>query len=333
MDALYECDLSAGLRERVADWLLNLPEEGASEEALARWVALNIKPDTSAPDKNEMERFCRLVEVLNIEERGADTEKAKRRRVFDRRFATWAAAMVSVLIAAGAGLMVFDGERTADIEFYDVTEVVLEADGDGEKFTLPDGSNVTLEEGSRVVYWDDFVSDRRVGLDGEAFFDVACDEANPFTVNNEGLSVVVLGTEFKMKARNNIPEAEIVLVSGSVAVEIGDQRHRLAPNHRMTLDKSTLSVVEHSHVGPGEMMRVTGGDLNIDNLHAVDALRMVADYFGKKLVVEEGLGSRNYLNIVLPRDVTLEKALVILGRLSDNAKFKVQGDAIHVSRK
>jgi ferric-dicitrate binding protein FerR (iron transport regulator) len=332
LDALYKCDLSEELQKKVSDWLLSIPAGGVSEEAFVRWVSLNIKPDTSAPDKDVMEKFNRLVEVLNIEKRVHDTGKTRRRRVFDRRFALRAAAvLVPVLIAAGAGFLVFDKGRTAETD--DVAETVLRADGGSEEFTLPDGSKVTLEEGSRWVYSSDFVSARSAKLDGEAFFEVVRDTAHPFTVTGEGLRVVVLGTAFKMKARNDVPTAEVVLVSGSIVVEIGESRHELEPGYRLALDKSILAVTEHSQVGAGAMLRITGSDLAIVNLHAGEALRLVADYYGKRLVMEEGLVTKDHLNLVLPVDVSLENALGILNRLSDGAKFTINGDAIHVSRK
>lgn len=337
IEALYGHDLSAELHERLRDWLLGIPEGGVSEETLAQWFAANIEPDVSIPGKEERERFRRLSEMLAIDIREERAPEEKRRRVFNRRFAARAAAvLVPVLVVAGASLLLLGDKEAAEVDSHDVAEIILVADNEGgkERFTLPDGSNVTLEHGSKLVYASDFATGRRVRLDGEAFFEVARDTVHPFSVNNGDLRVVVLGTKFKMTAHDAQPEAEVILVSGSVAVEIGELSQKLAPNDRLRLDKSTLSVTEHSQLGPGAIMRAAGSDLCIEDVRIVEALGIAADYFEKKIVIEEeGLELQDRLNIILPHDMSFEAALASLSRLSENAKFEVTGDTILVSKK
>jgi transmembrane sensor len=67
-------------------------------------------------------------------------------------------------------------------------------------YTLPDGSEVTLNAGSKISFarfgWSD---DRHVVLEGEAFFQVT--KGNSFTVESEAGTVTVLGTSFNVSAR------------------------------------------------------------------------------------------------------------------------------------
>jgi ferric-dicitrate binding protein FerR (iron transport regulator) len=336
VEALFECDLSNELHERLRDWLLDIPEGGISEQILLEWIEKNIKPDGSMPRKEARARFRQIARALGIEEHELRAGgKARRKAAFRSRTVRVAASVAGILAAAGVSLLVFEGEKRPEAELCAATEVTLQAaGGEGcERFTLPDGSRVRLKNGSTLVYSSDFVSDRRVGLDGEAFFEVTGDALRPFSVSNGGLNVMVLGTKFRMTAHDDIPEAEIVLVSGSVAVELGGTRHEMPPCHRMLLDKSTLSVVDHSEVGPGTIMRITDSDLLIENVNAVEALRIVADYFGKAFVMEEGMGAEESLNIMVPRGMTVESALVSLNRLSENAKLSISGDKIYVSGK
>lgn len=53
-------------------------------------------------------------------------------------------------------------------------------------------------------------------LAGAAFFEVARDEAAPFTVATDDLRVRVLGTAFCVQAYENSGQAEVVLEHGSV---------------------------------------------------------------------------------------------------------------------
>lgn len=329
IDALFKGNGSVELHERLVDWFLNSED---NDEAFSQWAALNIKPDTAKPGKEEMEKFRRLAKVLNIKHDVGS--KAPARRFFEGGLATRVAAvLVPVLIAVDAALLIFDNRgREATVEFYDVTQVVLQATGESEEFALPDGTKVTLRGSSKLRYPSDFPTERTVELDGEALFDVTRNEKHPFTVHSEQLSVVVLGTKFKVTASRDAPEAEIVLLSGSVAVELGTASHRLTPGHRMTLDRETLSVVGQEELSAGEMARLSGSDLEIDNTSATDALRVVADYYGKSLTVTGKLPVEYRWSIVLPHRMSPEEAMEVLNRLSDDERFEIMGDAIHVYR-
>ncbi len=91
----------------------------------------------------------------------------------------------------------------------------------GQKVTtvLPDGTKVKLNSGSKLIVPEHFAGAlREVTLIGEAFFEVARDEARPFHVNVEGgMKVVVLGTSFIVDASNE-RENVVAVRSGRVQV-------------------------------------------------------------------------------------------------------------------
>lgn len=329
IEALAENHLSPELHGRLREWFLGVPENGVAEEALAEWAAQNATPDTIAPGRKEKEKFRRLVEMLEKEERGDRAAVSKRRFVPVRRWAWRAAAvLVPVLTAVGGAFLLFhDRAKEGTVLFH------AESGGGHETFTLPDGSNVTLEPGSTLAYSGDFVSDRRVDLDGQAFFDVTHDPVHPFSVHHDGFHVAALGTEFHVKAHNHLPEAEIVLVSGSVRVEMGDHRLELLPEQKLVLDKAMLAVVELSQAGPGTLMRVMHHDLKIDKTHVREALAVVADYFDKEFFIEDVLWEDDSLDIVLPHDAPIETAILYLNALTETVKCYVVEDTIRVSGK
>lgn len=81
--------------------------------------------------------------------------------------------------------------------------------------TLADGTEVTLNAGSRLRYPEDFVGERReVELKGEAFFKVTKDR-RPFVVRVDSASVRVYGTRFNVKLMKN-RIIETVLVEGRI---------------------------------------------------------------------------------------------------------------------
>lgn len=85
---------------------------------------------------------------------------------------------------------------------------------------LPDGTTAWLNAGSALSYPVAFApsGQRRVKLEGEAYFDVAHDRARPFLVETKGQPVEVLGTEFNLTAYANETAVTTTLIEGRVRV-------------------------------------------------------------------------------------------------------------------
>lgn len=85
---------------------------------------------------------------------------------------------------------------------------------------LADGSIAELGSGTSLTYRRFRARDeRRVALEGEAFFDVA-EGDRPFVVETFNASITVLGTRFNVRAwpSDPMPETSVALESGRVAV-------------------------------------------------------------------------------------------------------------------
>lgn len=121
----------------------------------------------------------------------------------------------------------------------------------GKEFSLrlSDGTQVWLNSESSLVFPVRFGDGpREVTVTGEAYFDVAHDEAHPFVVKTENLSVRVLGTAFNVRAHAADPLTEVVLERGSVRLQTpeGYNLVRLHPNQRAVFDaaKDDIEVEE-----------------------------------------------------------------------------------------
>lgn len=87
------------------------------------------------------------------------------------------------------------------------------------QLTLPDGTEVWLNSASSLSYPSRFDgAERRVTLEGEAYFAVSRDTEKPFRVVTSGQTVEVLGTEFNVSAYTDEPETRTTLVEGRVRV-------------------------------------------------------------------------------------------------------------------
>lgn len=96
---------------------------------------------------------------------------------------------------------------------------------------LPDGSEVTLNAGSKIVYGLEYGKKlREVTLVGEGYFKVAKQKEKPFIVHTANADIKALGTEFNVKAYPEENVVETILVEGSVAVNAVNIESRLQEN-------------------------------------------------------------------------------------------------------
>ena len=114
------------------------------------------------------------------------------------------------------------------------------------RVTLEDGTEVWLNAQSRLIYPETFSQDeRRVSVEGEAYFRVARDEHKPFIVETDGQLIQVLGTEFNVHSYAEDKTVETTLVKGSIAMkpaDTGDAHLVLTPGHQAIFDKSAHDI-------------------------------------------------------------------------------------------
>lgn len=109
---------------------------------------------------------------------------------------------------------------------------------------LADGTKVMLGAGSRLTYPQEFSDSRReVMLSGQAFFEVTPDKKHPFVVKTSNMDITVLGTSFEVFSYDGDKQAETILLTGKVKVEIPDNKalegkiYRLASDEKLTYDE------------------------------------------------------------------------------------------------
>lgn len=155
------------------------------------------------------------------------------------RWLRGAAAAILLLVVAGAAF--HQGERHATTAFSDITaEAPL---GSQIKLTLPDGSQVWLNAGSRITYSQGFgITGRDLHLEGEGYFEVFRNTDLPFGIHTPELNVTVVGTRFNFRNYPEDQEATLCLLEGKVAVENQVKEmplQFLLPSDKMSLDKKT----------------------------------------------------------------------------------------------
>ena len=186
-------------------WLTGHPDKRPVLEEAKRLV-LAIKVREVEPSPETLHRIW-----ANIDAATQSQGKPVRRIAFLRLLPYAAAASVAFLLF---------------FIFRDPTKVVLTENAQQFALNLPDGSKVNVNAATEIRYrpgkWE---KERRIQLDGEAFFEVTKGES--FVVETKLGNVEVLGTSFNVKSRDGI--FEVSCRSGRVRVSSGASRQVLSP--------------------------------------------------------------------------------------------------------
>ena len=122
------------------------------------------------------------------------------KRTSRRRFFSIAAA-VAVIVACLAVFFLSGDGRT----------YLSNPDQTLATFSLPDGSSLTLQQGSTASYDAETynVTARSVELAGQAYFEVHSDATRPFLVQHAGGELRVTGTAFNLRTDGDLMEVEV----------------------------------------------------------------------------------------------------------------------------
>jgi ferric-dicitrate binding protein FerR (iron transport regulator) len=127
-------------------------------------------------------------------------------------------AAAFLLIFIGGGVLsyyLFHQPQTIDATYSEIKAPL----GAKSEVTLPDGSHVWLNAGSKIRYQNDFNKyNRNITLEGEAYFKVFKNKRLPFIVKTADLNIIAVGTEFNVKAYNEEGIVETTLVEGKVTI-------------------------------------------------------------------------------------------------------------------
>ncbi|KOH46091.1 hypothetical protein NC99_11160 [Sunxiuqinia dokdonensis] len=129
---------------------------------------------------------------------------------------------LSIAAAFVFGLLISSGIYFVHFQKFSSDQQVQEISipyGGKSKFSLPDGSLVWLNSGSKLSYPSNFKGQRSIQLEGEAYFDVI-KSRKPFIVSTAYGEIEVLGTSFNVKAYTD-DDFQTTLVAGAVNLRVG----------------------------------------------------------------------------------------------------------------
>ncbi len=191
----------------------------------------------SAVDPEELAKYNKEKAFALFQQRVAESERRPKNKPTLLHWLRYAAVIVALV---SVGYFSFKSGRD-NIEA-SLGEIVVEApQGSRSQMTLPDGTKVWLNAGSRISYSQGFgIVNRLVMLIGEGYFEVARNEQLPFCVESDNLQVKVLGTKFNFRDYPTDAEATVALMEGKVQLENLLKQGSpivIKPNERAVLNK------------------------------------------------------------------------------------------------
>ena len=213
--------------------------------------------------------------------------KEKNKRSFYLHWMGYAAAIIVSVISSWT-VFYFSTQDAAPVE--EIVEVHYEEftapAGQRALLKLQDGTTVWLNAKTTIRYPNRFSKDeRRVELDGEAFFEVKENKDKPFVVNTEIMSVKVTGTKFNVFAYRGSEEFSTSLTEG--AVKVFDLRNvknsiELKPNERAILKGDRLEKETFHDV---KFLLWKEGIYAFDNVPFKEMAKKLELYYDVKIVV------------------------------------------------
>lgn len=142
---------------------------------------------------------------------------SRKRRVWLISFSRYAAILVIAFVSAWMlASYYFAGNLSRQQELIAFQQELVVPPGQRAELTLPDGTKVWLNAGSKLSYPSFFEKERKVFLSGEGFFDVAKNEKVPFIVSTGTIDVKALGTQFNVFCYPGSDYTGVYLLQGAV---------------------------------------------------------------------------------------------------------------------
>ncbi|SEO16082.1 FecR family protein [Niastella yeongjuensis] len=186
---------------------------------------------------------------------------------------------------------------------------------------LPDSSDVWLNAGSSIRYPTAFTgAERKVELQGEAYFEVAHNAHKPFIVSKGSTTVQVLGTHFNVNAYDDEEAIKTTLLEGSVKVVLSAGRNpqsailkpgqqAIAIGSPVTTAHSLLTINNSPDLD--QVIAWRKGIFNFENADLKAVMRQLERWYDIQVAYEN-----NVPNIVfggkMKRDLNLSQVLRIL---------------------
>lgn len=233
-------------------------------------------------------------------------------------------------VIVGEELKYDDGEVLKQVQYDDRFSskaqmlTATTAKGQTYEFTMPDGTHVNLNADSKIIFPAQFSGkERKILLEGEAYFLVVHNEKQPFRVESKEpgggkQTVEDIGTAFNINAYADEGTVKTTLVEGSAAVyadQVPASRTSAAakqapvilkPSQQSSLSGGQLKV---KRVNTEDVLAWKDGQFRFNNTPLSEILRQIGRWYNLEIVYEDREAGKRTFTGVIRRDSRLSEIL------------------------
>jgi transmembrane sensor len=189
--------------------------------------------------------------------------------------------------------------------------------------TLPDSSHLSLFPGTTIDIPSDFNSvNRKVFLNGRAYFEVAHNKRKPFYVLTSKVVTRVLGTSFEVNAKNEAKMVSVLLRTGGVSVS--NKSRELAilhPGQKLTFHPATGQYLKEQ-VQPDQLLTWVNGELAFNQTSFAGICNELEKWYHITIKVQD----QQLLKKKITAGFKGQSATQVLDILSATAGFKYKSE-------
>ncbi|WP_186756221.1 FecR family protein [Echinicola salinicaeni] len=191
--------------------------------------------------------------------------------------------------------------------------------------TFTDGTEALINAQSQLSFSPDFSShQRKVVMQGEAFFEVTHDPNRPFIVEAESSLVEVLGTKFNVKSF--FGKTNTVLVEGKVKFSQNGQKEILKPGEGAVADGFNL---KKTAVDMTQVLAWKNNMFLFEKAALSEVFREIGRWYGVKVSGEMKKLKENQFSGKISRETPLDQVLMIIQDVSP-VKLQLKDKTIKV---
>ncbi len=201
--------------------------------------------------------------------------------------------------------------------------------GKSYNITLADGTKVFMYAGSRLSYPVAFSGkERRVYLEGEAYFKVTKDKQHPFVISTDKAEAKVLGTELNVSCYKGEP-CHVALLTGSVLVsnKQATRSIKLVPGQGVTVNETApLALCSENMETYNYWM---SGYIYFDDAPLAEIAKALGRWYNVNVVFDNEALRTMKVRYFCQRSEPLERAIELLNSYS-RFKASIVGETLHI---
>ena len=341
---LQENSPEAGFWE---SWIARHPEKTALVHH-AKAIIYALQPNWRQLSEEDIDTAVRKI-LHRLEEDPGDPRRSKVRPLAKRL--RWLAAACLLGAAGFTGYRLYYSEKKRDVFksfLADHKNMPLQEQAgttdSARIIDLPDGSRVSVGEGSQLYYAKDLSTRgrREVFLSGEAFFEIKKDAARPFYVYTSQVITKVLGTSFRVKAFPGEQKTIVIVRTGKISVYRKEDFYRgvkggepggivVTPNQEMVYDRDKDQLNKMLTDEPQRLTEARDSTFTFDATPVARVFRRLQEAYGIPILYDEEAVATCSLSASLTTGSFYEKLNIICKAI--NASYEAIDGNIVVTAK